>query len=142
MGREAVILAGGKGTRLKTLVSDRPKPMALINGKPFLSYLANYLSMNKFSHIIFSIGYKHELIQEYFGENFKGMEISYAVEEKPLGTGGGILNAVKFANNTHTFILNGDTYFPVSFKKMENLAKGKDSGLVMALRQLEDDYGG
>ncbi|NQU88407.1 MAG: NTP transferase domain-containing protein [Mariniphaga sp.] len=138
MGREAIILAGGKGTRLQPLVSDRPKPMALINSKPFLYYLLNHLSKNNFKHIILAVGFKHELIYEFFGNKFKEVKISYAVEKKPLGTGGAILNALKLAQNHCSFILNGDTYFPVAFEQMEKLSIEKNSDLILALRELND----
>jgi len=138
MKREAVILAGGMGSRLKTVVNDRPKPMALINNKPFLYYLLSNLKKEGFQHIILAVGFKHEIISDFFGNSFKEMDISYAIEEKPLGTGGGILNALKYAHEKRTFILNGDTYFPVPFKEMEKLADKKVSDLVIALRKLND----
>jgi D-glycero-alpha-D-manno-heptose 1-phosphate guanylyltransferase len=138
MKREAVILAGGMGSRLKTVVNDRPKPMALINNKPFLYYLLSNLKKEGFQHIILAVGFKHEIISDFFGNSFKEMDISYAIEEKPLGTGGGILNALKYAREKRTFILNGDTYFPVPFGEMEKLADKKVSDLVIALRKLND----
>ncbi len=138
MIREAVILAGGKGSRLKTVVNDRPKPMALINNKPFLYYLLSNLKKENFAHIILAVGYKYDIIYNFFGHNFMGMEISYAIEETPLGTGGGILNALKHAREKQTFILNGDTFFPVEFNKMEKIANEEKSDLVIALRELSD----
>lgn len=138
MKREAVILAGGIGSRLKTVVNDRPKPMALINNKPFLYYLLSNLKKEGFQHIILAVGFKHKIISNFFGSNFKEMDITYAIEEKPLGTGGGILNALKHARKKQTFILNGDTYFPVPFDEMEKLANEKKSDLVIALRKLID----
>lgn len=136
MEREAVILAGGLGTRLKTKITGRPKPMALVNGKPFLYYLIRYLSKNNFQHLILAVGYKHEIIRDYFGTRFKGIQITYAVEKTPLGTGGAVLNALNYARNACCFILNGDTYFPVSFDRMEQLAVKQKCDLVMALRKL------
>jgi len=138
MKREAVILAGGIGSRLKTVVNDRPKPMALINNKPFLYYLLSNLKKEGFQHIILAVGFKHKIISDFFGNSFKEMDISYAIEDKPLGTGGGILNALKYAREKRTFILNGDTYFPVPFGEMEKLADKKVSDLVIALRKLND----
>lgn len=138
MSREAVILAGGMGTRLKSLVGDRPKPMALVNGKPFLRYLFRHLLKNDFRHIILAVGFRHEFISEYFGNRFEEMELSYAVETKPLGTGGGIRNALRYSTAEYSFILNGDTYFPVSFEEMELLSAKKTSDLTIALRRLED----
>ncbi len=138
MEREAVILAGGLGTRLQTKITGRPKPMALVNGKPFLSYLIRYLLKNNFQHLILAVGYKHKVIRDYFGTGFRGLQITYAVEEKPLGTGGAILNALKYTRNPCSFILNGDTYFPVSFDQMEQQSVQRKCHLVMALRKLEN----
>jgi D-glycero-alpha-D-manno-heptose 1-phosphate guanylyltransferase len=138
MNREAIILAGGMGSRLKTVVTDRPKPMALINNKPFLYYLLSNLKKEGFQHIILAVGFKHKIISNYFGNSFKQMRISYAIEEKPLGTGGGILNALKYAHEKRTFILNGDTFFPVSFDDMEKTINEKNSDLVIALREITD----
>lgn len=138
MKREAVILAGGMGSRLKSIVNDRPKPMALINNKPFLYYLLSNLKKEGFKHIILAVGFKHKIISDFFGNSFKEMDITYAIEEKPLGTGGGILNALKYSREKQTFILNGDTYFPVPFDKMEKLAVEKESDLIIALRKLND----
>jgi D-glycero-alpha-D-manno-heptose 1-phosphate guanylyltransferase len=138
MGREAIILAGGLGTRLQPLVSDRPKPMALVNGKPFLSYLLNYLDKNSFTHVILAVGFKFEIVSNYFGNHFRNIKITYAIEEKPLGTGGAILNSLKFSESEYSFILNGDTYFPVSFDEMESIARQNYSDLVVAIRQLDD----
>ncbi|TAN63416.1 D-glycero-D-manno-heptose 1-phosphate guanosyltransferase, partial [bacterium] len=68
---EAIILAGGFGTRLKSVVSDVPKPMADINGRPFLAYLLSALSLSGVSKAILSVGYKHDVIQNYFGDKYK-----------------------------------------------------------------------
>ena len=83
-------MAGGAGIRLNEVVFDKPKPMALINNKPFLEYLLNYLSKNGIVHVILSVGFKAEQIQDYFGNKYHNLEISYATEDQPLGTGGGI----------------------------------------------------
>jgi D-glycero-alpha-D-manno-heptose 1-phosphate guanylyltransferase len=138
MDREAVILAGGLGTRLKETIGGRPKPMALVNGKPFLAYLIRYLQKNNFQHLILAVGYKHTLIRDYFGTDFRGIPITYAVEETPLGTGGAVLNALKYARTPRCFILNGDTYFPVSPDRMEQLSDQRKCDLVLALYKLNN----
>ncbi|MEQ9116299.1 MAG: nucleotidyltransferase family protein [Rickettsiales bacterium] len=108
----AIILAGGKGTRLQEVVSDLPKPMANISGKPFLEYILRHLHQNNISHVIISVGYKKEIIKEYFGNKYKSIYIEYAEEEKPLGTGGAILNACKkiYDLNNPFYIFNGDSF--------------------------------
>ena len=92
--KEAIILAGGFGTRLQGVVKDLPKPMAPVNGRPFLTYILDYLIDYEYQRVVLSVGYLHEKIVDYFGERYKTLEIDYAVETEPLGTGGGILFAM------------------------------------------------
>jgi len=140
---EAIILAGGFGTRLKHVVLDVPKPMAPFNGKPFLKYLFDYLLKNGVTHIILAAGYKAEVIQKYFGDNYKGIGITYSVEDKPLGTGGAIKKALEFCNEDDVFILNGDTYFDVDLNEMKEFHAYKDSKLTVAIKPMShfDRYG-
>ena len=113
----AVILAGGLGTRLRATVPDLPKPMAPINGYPFLEYQMDYWKQQGVTNFILSVGYKYQTIIEYFGENYRGIPVSYVVEQKPLGTGGGVLLAT--SNLTEPFlVLNGDTFFEVNLKEL------------------------
>ena len=116
---QAIILAGGFGTRLQQVVKDVPKPMADISGKPFLAHLLTNLQNQGFKKIVISVGYLKEKISEYFGDSYLGMEIFYAVEEKPLGTGGAIINSLKFIDSKKPFVvLNGDTFLQVNYKKV------------------------
>ena len=108
----AVILAGGLGTRLRSVVSDVPKPMAPVGGRPFLEYQLEYWINQGISRFVLSVGYRHEAITEHFGSRYKGVELEYAVEEQPLGTGGGLLLAAeKLKQDTPFLLLNKDTYF-------------------------------
>ena len=113
ISREAIVLAGGRGTRLQPLVNDRPKPMAEINGRPFLAWLLDDLITKGITRIILSVGYRHEMIRNWFGERYRGCELCYAVEETPLGTGGGLRKALELARSEVVFVVNGDTWFPV-----------------------------
>ena len=81
---EAIVLAGGFGTRLQSVIKDVPKPMADINGKPFLEYILEYLLNNGITKTILSIGYKKEIIEDHFGNSYQSMEIEYSKEEEPL----------------------------------------------------------
>ena len=111
---EAIILAGGLGTRLQPMVPDLPKPLAPIRGRPFLEYLLNYWEAQGINHFILSVGYKHNLILEYFGQKYKSADVSYSVEPKPLGTGGGLLLSVEKLESHEPFlVLNGDSFFAV-----------------------------
>lgn len=129
---EAVVLAGGMGTRLKKLHLDVPKPMAPINGKPFLEYLLAYLINNGIKHVVLSVGYKWMCIYEYFGESYFDLKLSYSVEVEPLGTGGAIKEAVKNINNNKFYVLNGDTLFNIKLKEL-NLKN--NSKLMLALKK-------
>ncbi len=138
MCKEAIVLAGGAGTRLKNVVADKPKPMALINNKPFLEYLLNYLSKNGIVHVILSVGFKAEQIQNYFGNKYQSLKISYANEDQPLGTGGGIRLALQNATTENIFIVNGDTLFNVNLQKIRDSHKKNKSDLSIALNEVND----
>ena len=116
---EAIVLAGGLGTRLRSVVSDLPKPMAPINGKPFLEYILNYLKKNEVTRVVLSVGYKWETIKEYFGNSFENIELIYSVEDEPLGTGGAIKKALTVCDKNNIFIINGDTFFDVNLQNLE-----------------------
>ena len=120
---EAIILAGGLGKRLRSEVPDLPKPMAPINGKPFLEYLLNYLNSSSFSKVVISVGYKCEHIYDYFGKKYKNLSITIVKEKEPLGTGGGCRLALSKCKSDHVYVLNGDTFLEVDFKLMESTWK-------------------
>ena len=108
---QAILLAGGLGTRLRSVVSDRPKPMALIEGRPFMEYVVHELSRHGITHIIFAVGYKGSMVEEYFGDGSSfGVTVSYAYEETLLGTAGAIKNAGKFITEDTFYVLNADTF--------------------------------
>ena len=114
--KEAIILAGGKGTRLKSLVADIPKPLAPINNIPFLTILIRYLKTQGIQRVILSVGYKWELIKNEYGNKFEDIDIYYSIEETPLGTGGGIAKALKMANSKNVLILNGDSFCKIDIE--------------------------
>jgi D-glycero-alpha-D-manno-heptose 1-phosphate guanylyltransferase len=116
---EAIILAGGFGTRLQSIVNDVPKPMALVCNKPFLEYILSYLSKNGITRVILSVGYKWEIIKKYFGNSFKDTKLIYSIEEEPLGTGGAIKKALTVCKENDIFIINGDTFFDINLKNLE-----------------------
>jgi D-glycero-alpha-D-manno-heptose 1-phosphate guanylyltransferase len=134
MTGEAVILAGGMGTRLRDIVSDGPKSMAPINGRPFLEYMLDYLERWGLKRVILAVGYKNEIIKQHFGNEYKSLEIDYAVEDQPLGTGGAILNAMKLVKGFSAFIFNGDTYFDVNLQRLDDFRRIKEADLCLAMR--------
>ena len=135
---EAIILAGGLGTRLQKVVNDKPKSMALINDKPFLEYLLNFLTGQDIRKVILSIGYKREMILNYFKDRYKHLPIFYAIEEEPLGTGGGIVNAMEQVEEECAFVLNGDSMFRIDMHAMLQFHLKIKADLTMALRYLDD----
>lgn len=143
MIKEAIVLAGGFGTRLKEVVEDVPKPMAPIQDMPFLHYLMLYLKDQGIEHIVLSVGYKYEIIQSFFGNEYQGIAISYAIEKEALGTGGGIWNAMKEIEGSAAFVINGDTFFDVKLSVLNNLFIRVKNDFVMALKPMQnfDRYG-
>lgn len=140
---EAIILAGGLGTRLGEIVKDRPKPMVEINGQPFLVYLLDSLAVSGVKKVIMAVGYKGEVIINYFGFSFKGMKIEYSIEENPLGTGGALKKAMSLCKNNWVLALNGDSYNCIDFIKMFNAHMEWGGHITMAITQLDhfDRYG-
>lgn len=137
---EAIILAGGKGTRLQSVVKDVPKPMASINGRPFLDYLLKYLKKNQIKKVVLSVGYKKEVIKKYLNYRFEGVDIIYSIEDYPLDTGGAIKHALSYIESKEVFILNGDSFFNIDLSQL-NLQKG--SKLILSLQKMQnfDRYG-
>ena len=133
-----IILAGGFGTRLQKVVSDVPKPMAQINGEPFLNYQLNYLKYFGIKTIIFSTGYLAEKISDYYKTNFNGLTISYSHETSPLGTGGGIRLAIDKTTDEEVLVLNGDSFFDLNIEQFYKLHKTANSATSLALRNVSD----
>jgi D-glycero-alpha-D-manno-heptose 1-phosphate guanylyltransferase len=116
---EAIILAGGFGTRLHSIVKDVPKPMAPIGNRPFLEILMQQLSQGGVNRVVLSIGYLGEIISKYFGYQFLNLEIDYAIETTPLGTGGAAKLALSKIVGDHAILLNGDTFLELSYDEIE-----------------------
>jgi D-glycero-alpha-D-manno-heptose 1-phosphate guanylyltransferase len=133
---QVIILAGGFGTRLQAVVPDLPKPMAPVAGRPFLAYLMDNLRRYGASRFILSVHYKREKIIHTFGDVFNGIPIDYAVEETPLGTGGGILNAASFVTEDTALILNGDTFLDMDYAAF--YGQVRHHNLTLALRHVPD----
>lgn len=138
MTKEAIVLAGGMGTRLRAVVSDVPKPMAPVNGRPFLAYVLDDLVPQGIERVILAVGYKREVIVEYFGIEYRGMELLYSVEEEQLGTGGAIKQAFDLVVGETAFVLNGDTYFKVDFAELDAFHSAKEADMTLALKPMND----
>ena len=113
----AIILAGGMGTRLRSAVPDLPKPMAPVSGRPFLEHQMDYWIGQGVNRFVISVGYMKEVIMDHFGVSYRAMPLTYAIEEEPLGTGGGLLLAAQGLNEPF-LVLNGDTFFEVDLTEL------------------------
>ena len=114
---EAVILAGGKGTRLRSITGKLPKPMVDINGEPFLYKLLRRLESAGCSRIVLSLGYQSEyIIERVLQDKVVQCDVVFSVESRPLGTGGGLKLASKYVSGTHFLALNGDTYSGLDYR--------------------------
>ncbi len=128
---EAVILAGGFGTRLSHIVSDVPKPMAPVCNRPFLRFILDDIIEKGVTRIILAVGYKQDTISDYFGISYRGVELIYSVEDTPLGTGGALKQALSLCDDKNVFVLNGDTFFDVNLSEM---SKNKDKIAIATKR--------
>ncbi|MCC6346057.1 MAG: nucleotidyltransferase family protein, partial [Nitrospirales bacterium] len=139
---EAIILAGGEGTRLREVVSEVPKPMAPVAGKPFLEYLVLQLKQGGIEDIILSTGYKRETVKAYFGTGGKwGVRLSYSEEESPLGTGGALRKAATLLDAPGAgpvLVLNGDSFLEIDLRAMVAFHAGKNARATMGLVFMED----
>src|SRR5687767_11747069 len=111
LGDQAVILAGGLGTRLSNAIPAIPKCMAPVNSRPFLFYIINYLRSQGIENFIFSLGYKHEVVEAYLNDQFSTLNFQCSIEKEPLGTGGAVLAACYKARDENVLVINGDTLF-------------------------------
>ena len=136
---QAVILAGGKGTRLRAEVPDLPKPLAPVNGRPFLEYQMAYWVGQGVDRFVLSVGYMAEKVIERTGDRFAGKPVVYAVEDRPLGTGGALLLAMRQLNTGEPFlVLNGDTYFDVPLSDLRRFHAAKTSDWTFGLFRTND----
>lgn len=140
---EAIILAGGMGTRLRSVVSDMPKSMAPVAGNPFLFYLLQSMESAGFDHIILAVGYKHEVIEDWLSTYQTSVRISLVLEEEPLGTGGAVRYALCQAKDKEVFVVNGDTFFDVDYPAMLAYHRQTGAEATLALKQMTnfDRYG-
>ena len=136
---QAILLAGGLGTRLRSVVSDRPKPMALIEDKPFMEYVTRELVRSGITEIIFAVGYKGSMVEEYFGDGERlGIKVSYAYEETLLGTAGAIKNAGRLVTDERFFVLNADTFYQIQYDRLVKMSQEKNLDMALVLREVPD----
>jgi D-glycero-alpha-D-manno-heptose 1-phosphate guanylyltransferase len=135
----AIVLAGGLGTRLRSEVPDLPKPMAPVNGRPFLAHQLDYWIGQGVRRFILSVGYRHEAISGFFGTEYRGVPVDYAIEETPLGTGGGLLLAAQHVADDEAFlVINGDTYFEVGLAELMRFHETAGADWTFALFRAQE----
>lgn len=135
---DAIVLAGGLGTRLRSVVSNLPKPMAPVGGRPFLEWILEDLARSDVRHVILAVGYRHEAIQEHFGTQYGALALSYSIEQEPLGTGGAIRLAMKYASSSEVLVLNGDTFLGVDYKALLAAHRQAKAALTMTTCHVAD----
>ena len=135
----AFVLAGGQGTRLRNVLSNLPKAMAPVNGKPFLSWILEDLVRQEITDVTLCVGFRHEQIVESFGYNFKSIRLQYSVEKLPLGTGGAFWKGFQqFPPDGDFVVMNGDTFFDVRFGEFHNLLDAPSVAWASALTTQSD----
>jgi D-glycero-alpha-D-manno-heptose 1-phosphate guanylyltransferase len=143
MAKEAIILAGGLGTRLREAVPDLPKCMASVAGRPFVSYVIDQLRMQGIERFIFSLGYKWGVIEEYLQKEYSTLDYTSVIEEEPLGTGGAIRLALQKSSTENIVAANGDTLFKIKLDEVAALHKAQNAECTLALKPMQhfDRYG-
>jgi D-glycero-alpha-D-manno-heptose 1-phosphate guanylyltransferase len=131
------------GTRLRNVVSDLPKCMAPVNGKPFLAYVVDHFQQEGINDFIFSVGYKYKVIEEYLKDQLSIINYQLSIEEEPLGTGGAIKKACSLAKNKNVFVTNGDTLFKANTSALQIFHVQKNADCTLALKPMKnfDRYG-
>ncbi len=138
MFKEAIILAGGFGTRLQSVVNDRPKVLAPVRSRPFLSWILDYLEEAGVAKVMLATGYMHEAVEETFQNQYKEIEINYSRETEPLGTGGAIKKAMGLIDGKRALVLNGDTLFRVNLRRFYDFALANQAPAALVLREVDE----
>lgn len=143
MIEEAIILAGGLGTRLRSVIADTPKCMAPVAGKPFLHFVIDFLQKSGIRHYIFSVGYLHEIIEEYLVNKYPRLDYTISFEDEPMGTGGAIKLACRKTMNENALVLNGDTLYKIECDQLSRLHEQVHAQCTLCLKPMKsfDRYG-
>lgn len=135
---EAIVLVGGRGTRLQSVISDVPKPLAPVAGRPFLAWLLDDLWRSGIRRAILATGYLADQIETYVGMEWKGMSVAYSFEEKPLGTGGAVAQAIRQIQGQAVHVVNGDTYLRFVPAALQAAAEISGTSMAVALAEVAD----
>lgn len=135
---QAIVLAGGFGTRLRGVVPDLPKPMAPVAGRPFLAWILDRLVAAGARRAVLAVGYRHEAIRGHFGDAWRGLPLVYSVEAQPLGTGGAIRLAAAHIDEWPVLVLNGDTFLEVDYAAMRAAHDAAAAQMSIAVATVAD----
>lgn len=137
---EAIVLAGGLGTRLRTVVGDTPKALALVAGRPFLDWLLDDLSAHGIEHVVLATGYGSEAIEARYGVGHRGLSITISREKEPLGTGGAIRLGCAHTDSASVLAVNGDTYAAWTAERLTAVAATTGSPLTVGLKSMKNPH--
>ncbi len=140
---DVMILCGGFGKRLQTIIKDIPKPMAKIKHRPFLDILIDFIASYGFKRFILCTGYKADVIERYYSQRYNNLIIEFSREEKPLGTGGAIKNAENYIESSPFLVVNGDSFCKINLKEFVDFHFKRDALISIAVtnKDICDDYG-
>lgn len=140
---DVVILCGGFGKRLQTIIKDVPKPMAKIKQRPFLDILIGFIASYGFRRFILCTGYKADIIEKYYRQKNSDLSIEFSMEEKPLGTGGAIKNAENYIKSSPFLVANGDSFCKIHLKEFVDFHFKRGALISIAVTNTDvcDDYG-
>ena len=133
-----ILLLGGQGTRLRSVVSDRPKVMALVNGRPFLTILLDELIRSGIKKVVFSTGYKSDYIKEELGTSYEGLKITYSEELSPQGTGGGLRLATEMVKSKNYLVMNGDNFIEFNLNSFVHNHLTKLNEASILIKKVDD----
>lgn len=136
--KEAIILAGGLGTRLRSEVPDVPKCLAPVGGRPFIGYITDYFRRTGIERFIFALGYKSAAFEEFFEREFPSGGYAVSLEDAPLGTGGAIRQACMLARESTVLILNGDTFFRIDLAALSAFHATQRADCTLSLKPMQD----
>jgi D-glycero-alpha-D-manno-heptose 1-phosphate guanylyltransferase len=135
---EAVVLAGGLGTRLRGVLADDPKAMAPVAGRPFIDWLLDALNDAGIGRVVLAVGHRRERLMDHVGSRHGQLVVDYSVEESPQGTGGALRQAVELVRTPDVLVLNGDTFVDLDVGTMLATHRSVGTGLTMGVREVDD----
>lgn len=136
---QAIILCGGEGTRLRSVIGEKQKTMTEIGNEPFLVNVIKHLKKYRITNVIFATGYKSQEVKNYFGTSYYfGVEVSYSEEKIALGTGGAIRNCLDKMKYDYALVLNGDTLFKADLKELEENFLTSKADMTIACKEVDD----